>query len=377
MAHSSGRPDSAVAAAGQRRAVRRPTALEELLDRPGQFSFTQAVRLLKQAYGPAGAQEGDAFLREQLRVRPYLSLGFPSNDLVAIEEIQPADEAKADDRRRFRLTATFLGLYGPSSPLPTYYTEELLDEQREDKSVDRDFLDILNHGFFVLFILADTYYHLSRRICEEDDREILLRLYALMGLGHEEMLNHPSLNPGTLLRAVGLLTQFPRSAAGLRGLLADRIGAPVQVRQCEPRQAVIPLDQCCRLGREENALGEGSWLGFTTPDAMGKIAIVAGPVTARTYMRFLPGRPEHDELLMLIRFYCTQPLEFDLEFVLAPGEAQPGRIGEERWSRLGCDVWLAPDAGDETMAVFPECGPIGCECEVESEKRACAFAVTR
>jgi type VI secretion system protein ImpH len=60
----------------------------------------------------------------------------------------------------------------------------------------------------------------------------------------------------------------------------------------------------------------------------------------------------------LIRFYCTQPLEFDLEFVLGPGEAQPGRVGEERWSQLGCDVWLAPDPLSETRAVFPERGRI-------------------
>lgn len=355
MAHSPRRPDSAVAADGRPSSGRPPTALEALLQNPRKFSFTQAVRLLKQAYGKAGSG-GDTFLREQLRVRPYLSLGFPPNDLVAIEEIAPKDEAGADARRRFRLTATFLGLYGPSSPLPTYYTEELLDEQSEDKSVDRDFLDILNHGFFVLFILADTYYHLSRRICEENDGDVLLRLYALMGLGHDEMLQKAFLNPGALLRAVGLLTQFPRSAAGLRGILADRIGAPVQVRQCEPRQAVIPRDQCCRLGREENALGDASWLGFTTPDAMGRIAVLAGPMTAQTYTRFLPDRPEHDELLMLIKFYCTQPLEFDLEFILAPSEAQPGRIGEAQWSRLGCDVWLAPDPGSEVRAYFPSAG---------------------
>ncbi len=346
---------------------RRPTALEELLISPRKFSFTQAVRLLRQAYAPAATPADDSFLREQLRVRPYLSLGFPPNDLAQIEEIPPKDDTRPEARRRFRLTATFLGLYGPSSPLPTYYTEELLDEQSEDKSVDRDFVDILNHGFFVLFILADTYYSLSRRICEEGDRQVLTRLYALLGLGHEEMLGQAGLSPGALLRAAGLLTQFPRSAAGLRGLLADRIGAPVQVRQCEPRQATIPADQCCRLSRGENALGESSWLGFIAADAMGKIAIVAGPMAARTYMRFLPECPEHDELLMLIRFYCTQPLEFDLEFVLAPGEAQPGRIGEARWSRLGCDVWLAPDPQAEVSAIFPECGPIGCECAMDSD----------
>ena len=88
-----------------------------------------------------------------------------------------------------------------------------------------------------------------------------------------------------------------------------------------------------------------------------------------TYRRFLPGQQDYDELLKLIRFYCTQPLAFDLTFVLGPGEAQPGRVGEEHWSQLGYDVWLAPEAASESrralsrtwmnragIAAIPVCG---------------------
>jgi len=356
MAHTPGRPDPAVDNMQPDGAGKPNAALEALLEHPGEFSFSQAVRLLRQAYGPGGAQGFASFLKEQLRVRPYLSLGFPGNDLVDIESIRDDAEAETEELHRFRMTASFLGLYGPSSPLPTYYTEELLDEQSDDRSVSRDFLDILNQGVFVLFALADIYYRLSRRVCEEQDTEILERLYALTGLGHPEMLANAFRNPGDLLRAVGLLTQFPRSAAGLRGLLADRIGAPVQVRQCEPREAKIPEDQCCRLSRPENALGQAAWLGPKTPDAMGKIAITIGPLSSGTYRRIVPGQPEHDELLMLIRFYCTQPLAFDLTYVIEPGEAQPGRIGQGQWSQLGCDVWLAPEQQTECRVLFPEVG---------------------
>ncbi len=353
MAHPSGRPDSAVDAAGRRGAGQRPGVLETLLAKPREFSFSQAIRLLKQAYGPEGAQGTQAFLREQLRIRPYLSLGFPPNDLVAIDALPAKDADRPEAVPRFRLTATFLGLYGPSSPLPTYYTEELLDEQGEDKSVSRDFVDILNHGYFLLFALADGYYRLSRRVCEEGDPELMARLFALAGLGHDTLLRHSFQNPGALLRAMGLLTQFPRSAAGLSGLLADRIGAPVRVRQCQPRQATIPMEQWCCVGCAQSALLEGSWLGFTAMDAMGKIAVVCGPMAAPMYLRCMPGEPDFDELQILIRFYCTQPLAFDIEFVLAPGEVQAARLGQACWSRLGCDAWLSPEPLAEVRAVFP------------------------
>jgi type VI secretion system protein ImpH len=137
-------------------------------------------------------------------------------------------------------------------------------------------------------------------------------------------------------------------------LLADRIGAPVRVRQCQPRKALIPADQRCNLGVQANSLGRDSRLGSGADDATGKISITVGPVDAETFMRFLPGLPDHDELLQLVRFYCTQPLEFDLEFALGPREAVPGRLGGPRWSRLGCDVWLSSKPLSRARAVFPE-----------------------
>ncbi|TVR00707.1 MAG: type VI secretion system baseplate subunit TssG [Desulfovibrionales bacterium] len=333
---------------------RRRSVLENLIADPRGFSYVQALRLLRQAYGGPGISGERTFLREQLRVRPYLSLGFPPTDLVEIKEISGEKTQQSDALRRFQMTATFLGLYGPSSPLPTFYTEELLDEQNEDSKVSRDFLDILNHGFFVLFALADAHYRLCQQACEKQDEDILLRLFALVGLGHQEMRDHAFDQPGALLRATGLLTQFPRSAVGLRGVLSDRIGAPVQVVPCQPRMATIPEDQRCRLGREANVLGRSAWIGDRVADAMGKIRIVIGPLDADTFQWGVPGETGHDEVIKLVRFYCTQPLEFDLEFILAPQEAQPGRLGDGRWSRLGCDVWLTAEPLAEGWAVFPE-----------------------
>jgi len=358
MADTPGGPDSSVKGSHGRVPGQKASLLEQLLDDPRGFSFLQGVRLLRHAHGRRGTKGGEAFLREQLRVRPYLSLGFPPTDMVEIKELPPPDggghEGK-DTLRRFQITATFLGLYGPSSPLPTFYTEELLDEQNQDKSVSRDFLDILNHVFFTLFALSDGRYSLSHQICEESNEDVLTRLFSLAGLGSPDMLGDQIYNQGALLRTAGLLTQFPRSAAGLRGLLADRTGFPVRVTQCVPRRAAIPRDQRCRLGRGVNSLGLDSRIGTRVADGTGKIRITIGPLDADSFGRSHPGRPAYSELLMMIRFYVTQPLEFDMEMVLSPWEAQPGRLGEIRWSRLGCDVWLSSGPMSEARAVFRDC----------------------
>lgn len=354
MAHPSGRPDTPVTESlSLRRSPKKHSVLESLLENPKGFSFSQALRLLARAHGPEGPENLKRFLKDQIRIRPYLSLGFPPTDLTSIETL-PAEEGREEEAARFRMTATFLGLYGPSSPLPTFYTEELLEEQNEDKSVSRDFLDILNQGFFVLFALADTQYSLIRRICEETSEDLMQRLYSLVGMGHPEMREKPFHNPGSLLRVMGLLTQFPRSAAGLRGLLADRMGVPVTIRSCEPRMATFPEDQRACLGIRASHLGEDCRIGSVVEDAMGKIAVEAGPMDADTYARFLPGEREHHELFTLVRFYCTQPLECDLEFLLKPETLHCGILGQPLGCRLGCDFWLAPQPGLPVRAKFSD-----------------------
>lgn len=334
----------------------KPSVLEGLRANPRGFSFLQAVRLLRQAHSAGRPDEAERFLREQLRVRALLSLGFPPTDLTEIEELPPlgaTDGNGGDPRQRFRLTATFLGLYGPSSPLPTFYTEELLDEQSDDRSVSRDFLDVVGDGFFTLFFLAWTRHRLPLKVCEEHDAASMERLYSLVGLGDPEVRSLFAW-PGSLLRSAGLLTQFPRSAAGLASLLSDRANAPVKVVQCVSRVVPIPADQRCALGTDTACLGQTAWLGQEARDDTGKIRIEVGPLDAKTFLKGVPGSEWHEPVLRLIRFYCTEPLEFDLLLRLDPSEAQGARLGEDSWSRLGCDAWLASGRLENPEALFAD-----------------------
>lgn len=334
----------------------KPSVLEELRANPRGYSFLQAVRLLRQAHAGKGVDEAERFLREQLRVRALLSLGFPPTDLTGIEDLPNERNAEGEgggEPRRFRLTATFLGLYGPSSPLPTFYTEELLDEQSEDRSVSRDFLDVVGDGFFTLFFLAWTRHRLSLKVCEEADAATMERLYSLVGLGDPKVRSIFA-SPGMLLRAAGLLTQFPRSAAGLRGLLADHLSAPVRVVQCVSRTVRIPEDQRCVLGGDSSRLGHTAWLGSQARDDTGKIRIEIGPLSADEFRRGVPGDERHGALLRLVRFYCTEPLEFDLLLRLDPEEAEGAQLGSEKWGMLGCDTWLAAGKLENPEALFAD-----------------------
>lgn len=356
MAGEAGRQTPAVdgqVPSGAGRPKESPSLLEQLRSNPRAFSFVQAVRLLRQAHGGADAVKSEHFLRQRLRVRSLLSLGFPATDLADLEELPPSGVGTGPGESRVRLTATFLGLYGPSSPLPTFYTEELLDEQSEDRSVSRDFLDVVGDGFFTLFFLAWTRHRLSLKACEERDAATLERLFSLVGLGDPEVRGLFG-SPGLLLRSAGLLTQFPRSAAGLRGLLAERAGAPVKVVQCVSRNVPIPDDQRCRLGHDSAQLGESAWIGSQVRDDTGKFRIEVGPMNAVTYRKVIPGGEWHAAIVRLVRFYCTEPLEFDVLFRLDPAEVEGCRLGGVEWGRLGCDTWLGHEGLDDPRTLFSD-----------------------
>ncbi|MFW5997742.1 MAG: type VI secretion system baseplate subunit TssG, partial [Desulfovermiculus sp.] len=83
-----------------------PSVVQHLLDKPQDFAFVQVVRLLKLVTGQTSGQALQDFLTRTLRIRPHLSLGFPGSDIRGLE----AEDA--EDQTRYRITATFLGLYG-------------------------------------------------------------------------------------------------------------------------------------------------------------------------------------------------------------------------------------------------------------------------
>jgi hypothetical protein len=82
----------------------------------------------------------------KLRFRAAASLGFPAHEIAAA-----GWEEGLNGEPRFTLTVPFLGLYGPASPLPTFYTERLLQDEPASRN-QRDFLDIFNHVAIALLV---------------------------------------------------------------------------------------------------------------------------------------------------------------------------------------------------------------------------------
>ncbi len=335
------------------RHARQPSAsvINDLFEHPAGYSFFQAIRLLRLDAGNCTGSDLEHFFRDRLRLFPELSLGFPATDLTRIER----NQEDTDDP--YRLEATFLGLYGASSPLPMFYTEELLDEAAEDQCVTRDFFNILNNTIYIQFFRAWSRSRLMLKAVDEEDRSWLERLDCLLGYGHQKAFAKvpPECRQ---YRHIGLLTQFPRSALGLSTLLRDALGhRDIYVEQCVLYRICIPEDQRFRLGEGSNLLGERSWLGEELEDRNGKCAVHVRHLDSTTFHRLLPENTGGKKLDNLVRGYLVEPFKYDIILELRAGEARTVQLGGGQWGQLGYDTWLFSGESLEGARVsFPNKG---------------------
>ncbi|NVN91513.1 MAG: type VI secretion system baseplate subunit TssF [Desulfuromonadales bacterium] len=317
----------------------------DLLSNGHEFTFPQVMRIARMQLGAGGRDTlPEIPWQKRVRVRPDLSFAFPPADVVRVER----------DDSDLLVTTTFLGLYGSSSPLPTFYTEDLMDEASGDSSVSRDFLDILHQRLYQLYFACWSKYRLFIRVAEEKNHLDRERLFCLIGLGEKELRDSVP-DAWTLLRYTGLLTQFPRSAEGLQTLLRDALGIlRLEVEQCVLRRVPIPADQRMRMGAPRIRLGTTTVLGSVVSDRMGKFRILIGPLKKRAFDQFLPGAPLYVKLVALVRLYILDPFDFDLKVTLAAHEAGPIRLGDPLGPRLGWTTWcFSSNSLGEVSSRFP------------------------
>ncbi len=305
---------------------------EDLFRRTDRYEFGQAVRLLRLLISREKGEglAGEAFWKE-IRIRPALSLAFPPRDLASL--------AVEERSGKPVLEANFFGLYGVASPLPTFYTEELIEERNEEGTSARDFLDILHGALYPLLYDSWEKVRLSLRAYEKGEREITNLFHVFTGFAQPVFREADPLC-STALRYAGLLTQHPRSARGLEAILSDVLdGVRVEVEQCVERTVPLPPEQRLRLG-EALPLGEETVLGDRIRDRTNQIRIRIGPVDNLGFEALLPGRENLRKVAFWQEFYLIDPVSAEVALLLDDRTPEPVCLGAPRRCRLGLDAWL-------------------------------------
>ncbi|MBF0527984.1 MAG: type VI secretion system baseplate subunit TssG [Deltaproteobacteria bacterium] len=313
-----------------------------------EFSFFQLIRLLEILHeespglGTVGPAEEEA-----IRLRPDQGHGFPKADVLSVTREKPAGH----DRERFQVMVGFLGLYGVTSPLPTIITKAIDDPDDPDAVRLRAFLDLFNHRLLSLFYRSWAKYRYDVRFRSDGQDEFSRRLLPLTGLAPTAAT--PDLPHLELLTALGLLTQLPRSAAGLAGFLSVYLDdVPIRISQCVSRYVFLKPDQKNALGCRNSTAGLDCLAGERVEDRSGKFRIHLGPLTWPAFLNLVPSNPRYKLLLALINLFLMDPLDFEVELILKGGQIPQPVLGKDRPRYLGWTTWLGAGRGDDRSIIL-------------------------
>ncbi len=352
-------------------AVSSPPACETLAERLARaghrYDFFQAVWLLERAAaGAVPVGQRGPVASERVRFRPDVSLAFPGTDVARISA-----SPDAEGHTKFVVEETFLGLYGVATPLPLHYATDVLrgveagggaapgGTPRPAGDAVRDFLDVFHHRLISLFYRCWLKYRYERAY-SAPGRDVLTGFVRLLcGLppgASDETLGVPPLR---LLRYAGTLTQHPRSAATLAGVLSDYWDElHVQVRQFVGQWLPVAAADQNRLGALNCTPGQDLTVGEQIYDLGGSFRITVGPVDWETYLSFVPGGSRFNATRALTRLYCSDPLAFSLEVCIAAGEIPPLVLRSDgQAGALGMTTWVRTYEIGLTAVVFEASEP--------------------
>lgn len=316
-------------------------------NKPQELYFFQAVRnLLAANDGATVPGTFGAFRKEQLLFRAVPSLAFPNSDVHAIAENEAHPSLPP-----VWVEVNFLGLYGPSSPLPSHYTERILHSDPEDAEV-RHFLDLFNHRLVSLLYRAWLKYRIPLAFRPGATDHYSNRVFSLIGLMQAETRTRDRLDWERLLPFVGLLAMRTGSKESIRRVVANYCRVPdLEIDENVEQILEIPTEQLCRLGLANSRLGSNAMLGSRVRDRNGRFSLTLPELTMDHYMKLLPGGETERDVAHLIRFVSKDTIDYTLSLQLKLDEASGCAISKASRHGLGRNAWLGTPTRNEQVTI--------------------------
>lgn len=339
-----------------------PEPLIDALERTGhRYSFFQAVSLLERTLDAAvSVGERGPPSREVIRFSADGSMAFAPSDITKIRR-KPGLGPNDEEVLRFELVTTFLGLYGPSSPLPPDVNEAIVSNYVDSDAL-QGFLDVFNNRLTgIAYRIWRRYRH--HQVFDDDGRDEITRLIASIA-GSLDLIGHGAkscsdrqgrtairaLSERSVLSNAASIALFCHSASVLERILESSLqGVTARVEEWIPRKATVIEEQRWKLGDRNSTLSEKALLGAHIPDICGKFRIWLGPLNLDQYLTLLPDAGLREALDQLVRRVLRDHLIYDVVLTIRPSSAPAWTLGGEL--ALGHSAWLgAPEQPDNSVA---------------------------
>ncbi len=333
-----------------RRLEARALKLHEALQRePYRFDFFHALRLLECVHADrARLGRSERALQDPVRLGQVPLLSFAPSTLAAFE---PGQEGRAP-----RLLVFFLGLLGPSGPLPLHLTDFTADRIRSegDRALAR-FLDVFHHRMLSFFYRAWADANPVVQLDRPSTDRFAIHVGSLAGMGLPSLRHVDARIDATKLHYAGWFAIPTRPAAGLRAMLEGFFELPVRIEELVGRWIELPEQDRCRLGGppESAALGRTTVAGTRAWVCAHTFRIVFGPLGFADYQRLLPGREALRQLSALVLGYAGREFAWELKLILHKDEVPELRLGGP--GELGRTTWFRtrPRTHDAEVALEP------------------------
>jgi type VI secretion system protein ImpH len=334
MAAASGTENPDVAVENPGVALEKVRAL--LFAEPCSFDFFQSVRVLgwlQPGKLPVGRYNHPH--NEVVRFGANPILHFPAS---AIHQLKERPDGSPE------MTVNFMGLIGPLGALPNYVTELIAARIRSKDHTMLAFLNIFNHRLTSYFYQAWEKNHFT--VAYERDRSDPLTacLYAMVGFGTKGIRDRQPVQDEAFIYYSGLFGLIPKSALALECVLGDYFDIPVEIEPFVGTWRTLEAPDLCEFGGvpESTMLGFGAVVGDEIWDQGSRLRLKLGPLSAKRYNEFLPTGSAWPALRAIVRTFCGNDLEFEVQLILRREEvpAFELRPPADNGLCLGWHTWL-------------------------------------
>ncbi len=307
------------------------------------YILPQAIRVtiiyLKMFYPKESVEN----LYKKIVFKANPSLTFQKSEIKSIEFVEVNKNVKVE------ITLNFLGIFGSSSPLPSHYSELVLDSFETDKIL-YDFLNLFNHHLqrFIYPIWEKHRYYVQYR---SDLRDKFSKyVLSFLGLHSNTIENNSSLNFLKLLPYVGILSMKHKSAGTLKSILRHYLSHDdIEILQCIPDKYKIPSWQYSSLGLENNSLGTNFLIGESVISKNAKFRVLLKNVDTDDLIKYSILGKKMKELDDLISFSLKEPLKYEVCLEIKEDKKTQFKLAENSKNFLGINCWIGEAMGDEQI----------------------------
>lgn len=302
---------------------------------PHRFGFFQAMRLLECAYA-SKARFGQAkrpSLEPPIRLGQDVALTFETTTLTSF------------NRRKQGLMPLlkqcFMGLFGTNGPMPTHLTEYIHERIYHNRDFTlTGFADMFHHRMVCLFYRAWANNEPTVSYDRPDNDRFSTYIGSLAGFGIDTLRERDAMPDLAKFYYIGFLASQPKSAEGLRALLADYFRFQVRVESFVGEWLTMQPNDLTRLGETPRTgeLGISAILGSKVWACQHKFRIHFGPLNLDEYLSLLPNGHRLEQLVAIIRNYIGDELSWDVNLVLKKAQVPSAQLGEQ--TRLGWTSWM-------------------------------------